>query len=308
MQPLKLKNLQIMTRIFTTLLLTLAVVCTSARTLPVLHPDSLDEASAICDSLDRTPARGAMELPDSDLVRIRPEGGELRLEIAGYGITLGNRNREEATETVPAAKRPKQPHRVYGSFGAAAVEIGSAMLVGTDYGTTWADDGDFLALSPEKSFHLACEIFRLRIRLDRDEHWFTALGLRTSYYDLVFNDKITLQSIDGVIRPEALEPSIKKSKLGVGYFGIPVGIIFSAQRLNISLYASGELLSASRLKYKKPKEKRNAPGIAPWRWTVGGSITYRKIGIYANYALTPLFKQAAGPETHTLSLGVHLGF
>ena len=111
-----------------------------------------------------------------------------------------------------------------------------------------------------------------------------------------------------MIRPEALEPSIKKSKLSVGYFGIPAGIVFSAQRLNISLYASGELLSASRLKYKKPKEKRNAPGIAPWRWTVGGSITYRKIGIYANYALTPLFKQAAGPETHTLSLGVHLGF
>ncbi len=303
-----------MIRTLTTVLFTLACIQISARPvdLPTPRPDSLaiPNPESVCDTPDRTPVRDTMELPDSDLVRIRPAGDGLRLEIAGYGITLSNRDRQETDdgEPAPAVKRPKRIHFVYGAFGITALEAGVTTLVGTDYGSTWADDGDFLALNPEKSFHMAFELFKLRIRMDRGEHWFATLGLRTSYYDLVFNDKITLQQADGIIRPEALDPSIKKSKLGVGYFGIPAGIIFSAQKLNISLYASGELLAASKLKYKKPKERRNAPGIAPWRWTVGGSITYHKIGIYANYSLTPLFKQAAGPQTHTLSLGVHFGF
>lgn len=256
---------------------------------------------------------------DSDLIRMHPDGSGLRLEIAGYGITLGNRSDKDRSdedrsdyfgnESFLAKDFPRKRVRpVRGSFGLAAVEFGVSTLVDTHYGPTWAGEGDFMEIKPEKSFCFSAEVLKLRILLDRQSHWWLSTGLRVTYNDLVFNGTHTLQRIDGIVRPVELDPATKKSKLAVGYLSIPLGVTFSAQRMNITLRATGDLLTTSHYKYKKPNKKEDTSGLTPWQWCVGGVLTYRNVGIYANYALTPLFRHDVGPETHILSMGLYLGF
>lgn len=245
------------------------------------------------------PAASTMEL-----VQLHPESGQLRLEVAGYGITLGNRNFKVNDEDQVVKTSVK---RVRCSIGLASLEMGSSMLTGASYGAAWAGDGDFL--ETKAGFHFAIEPLRLRVMLDRNSHWWVSVGLRYSVDNYVFSNPLTLQRTDGVIHPVDLDPSTKKSKLLADYMSIPLRLTFSpVRKLNITLHASGDLLLSSHTKYKKPKNKASISGLSPWCWRVGGAISYHRIGIYADYSLTPLFKAAAAPAAHALSIGAYFGF
>ena len=260
------------------------------------------------------PAATAMPSPDPEIVQLKSDRGELRLEIAGYGITLGNRDADESKAAgneaaAPSEKPEKKPlKRFHGCFGFTDWEIGIPLLVNTSYGPAWAGEGEFLETSTRKSFSFGYTLLSLRYMLDRNGHWWLSTGVRGNIYDIVLSGKQTIRYTDGMIHALELDPSTKKSKLSFTTLGIPLMLTCSVSDFRITLRASGNLYTSYRAVHKKPKEKYELRGVEPWSWNIGGAITYHKVGVSFDYALTPLFRSDVGPETHLFTFGICFGF
>lgn len=271
-------------------------------------------SAAASQAAGTAPAATAMPSPDPEIVQLKSDRGELRLEIAGYGITLGNRDADESKAAgneaaAPSEKPEKKPlKRFHGCFGFTDWEIGIPLLVNTSYGPAWAGEGEFLETSTRKSFSFGYTLLSLRYMLDRNGHWWLSTGVRGNIYDIVLSGKQTIRYTDGMIHALELDPSTKKSKLSFTTLGIPLMLTCSVSDFRITLRASGNLYTSYRAVHKKPKEKYELRGVEPWSWNIGGAITYHKVGVSFDYALTPLFRSDVGPETHLFTFGICFGF
>lgn len=271
-------------------------------------------SAAASQAAGTAPAATTMPSPDPEIVQLKSDRGELRLEIAGYGITLGNRDADESKAAgneaaAPSEKPEKKPlKRFHGCFGFTDWEIGIPLLVNTTYGPAWAGEGEFLETSTRKSFSFGYTLLSLRYMLDRSGHWWLSTGVRGNIYDIVLSGKQTIRYTDGMIHALELDPSTKKSKLSFTTLGIPLMLTCSVSDFRITLRASGNLYTSYRAVHKKPKEKYELRGVEPWSWNIGGAITYHKVGVSFDYALTPLFRSDVGPETHLFTFGICFGF
>lgn len=293
-----------------------AAASQAAGTAPAATPETTAISGTVATSAPAAtaPAATAMPSPDPEIVQLKSDRGELRLEIAGYGITLGNRDVDESKAAgneaaAPSEKPEKKPlKRFHGCFGFTDWEIGIPLLVNTSYGPAWAGEGEFLETSTRKSFSFGYTLLSLRYMLDRNGHWWLSTGVRGNIYDIVLSGKQTIRYTDGMIHALELDPSTKKSKLSFTTLGIPLMLTCSVSDFRITLRASGNLYTSYRAVHKKPKEKYELRGVEPWSWNIGGAITYHKIGVSFDYALTPLFRSDVGPETHLFTFGICFGF
>lgn len=293
-----------------------AAASQAAGTAPAATPETTAISGTVATSAPAAtaPAATAMPSPDPEIVQLKSDRGELRLEIAGYGITLGNRDADESKAAgneaaAPSEKPEKKPlKRFHGCFGFTDWEIGIPLLVNTSYGPAWAGEGEFLETSTRKSFSFGYTLLSLRYMLDRSGHWWLSTGVRGNIYDIVLSGKQTIRYTDGMIHALELDPSTKKSKLSFTTLGIPLMLTCSVSDFRITLRASGNLYTSYRAVHKKPKEKYELRGVEPWSWNIGGAITYHKIGVSFDYALTPLFRSDVGPETHLFTFGICFGF
>lgn len=293
-----------------------AAASQAAGTAPAATPETTAISGTVATSAPAAtaPAATAMPSPDPEIVQLKSDRGELRLEIAGYGITLGNRDADESKAAgneaaAPPEKPEKKPlKRFHGCFGFTDWEIGIPLLVNTSYGPAWAGEGEFLETSTRKSFSFGYTLLSLRYMLDRNGHWWLSTGVRGNIYDIVLSGKQTIRYTDGMIHALELDPSTKKSKLSFTTLGIPLMLTCSVSDFRITLRASGNLYTSYRAVHKKPKEKYELRGVEPWSWNIGGAITYHKVGVSFDYALTPLFRSDVGPETHLFTFGICFGF
>lgn len=293
-----------------------AAASQAAGTAPAATPETTAISGTVATSAPAAtaPAATAMPSPDPEIVQLKSDRGELRLEIAGYGITLGNRDVDESKAAgneaaAPSEKPEKKPlKRFHGCFGFTDWEIGIPLLVNTTYGPAWAGEGEFLETSTRKSFSFGYTLLSLRYMLDRSGHWWLSTGVRGNIYDIVLSGKQTIRYTDGMIHALELDPSTKKSKLSFTTLGIPLMLTCSVSDFRITLRASGNLYTSYRAVHKKPKEKYELRGVEPWSWNIGGAITYHKVGVSFDYALTPLFRSDVGPETHLFTFGICFGF
>lgn len=273
------------------------------------QPEPADAEGSAAEPQAASTERAAVASPDPEIVQLKTDRGELRLEIAGYGITLGNRDADGSKAGAPSEKPGKKPvKRFHGCFGFTDCEIGIPLLVDTSYGPAWAGEGEFLETSTRKSISFGYTLLGLRYMLDRREHWWLSTGIRGNIYDIVLSGKQTIRYTDGELHAVELDPSTKKSKLSFSSLGIPLMLTYTVSDFSISLRASGNLYTSYRAVHKKPKEKYELRGMEPWSWNVGGAIIYHKVGVSFDYALTPLFRSDVGPETHLFTFGICFGF
>ena len=293
-----------------------AAASQAAGTAPAATPETtaISGTAATSAPAATAPAATAMPSPDPEIVQLKSDRGELRLEIAGYGITLGNRDADESKAAgneaaAPSEKPEKKPlKRFHGCFGFTDWEIGIPLLVNTSYGPAWAGEGEFLETSTRKSFSFGYTLLSLRYMLDRNGHWWLSTGVRGNIYDIVLSGKQTIRYTDGMIHALELDPSTKKSKLSFTTLGIPLMLTCSDSDFRITHRATGNHYTSYRADHKKHKEKYELRGVEPWSWNIGGAITYHKVGVSFDYALTPLFRSDVGPETHLFTFGICFGF
>lgn len=283
---------------FFVLLATLAAAQTPE---PVPARDSarivtVDRSSLGLDSLQR------IDNVETDLVTMRraPDGEAIVLEVAGFGITLGQGPGQGTRKN-----KVKSYPRVCGLFF-DGVELGFNTLTGLDYAGYPAEAGDFLDVRAGNSFHFGVTPVGLSVDLDRKRQFSFSTGLRYTVDNYRLSDNsITLGRENGVIVPLPLDDKADKSKLRVTSLGIPIQFSYEPVRhLRVAVVGYCDFTLGAKAIYKRPKVKEAFSGVNAFQFGIGGSVSYRGFGVYARYGVTPLFKSSAGPTCHPVSFGV----
>lgn len=262
---------------------------------------------AVAAAAQPTVAADTTALPDAaNLLRRGDRKGELLLAIGGHNITLGRAasDRHNRTRvTTPIEINPR-----YVAFGLGAVEFGFSLLTDPSYAAYAPEENGFLDQRVGKSIHIGFRPLALEVALNRSRTVSLVTGLTLSFDNYRFDNCWSIAKVDGRIEPVALEGK-RKSKLATTQFGLPIGLTFTpARRLRVSALAFGELVVNAHTKTKKPKQKKTLTGLNDFRFGLQGAVTYREVGFYVKYSLTPMFRSGTGPKCYPLSVGLAWGF
>lgn len=257
---------------------------------------------ALCLAAQPADTLGRIGSVDTGPVTMRrtADGSDIVFELGGFGITLGQApgGEKEKTKVLP---------RVCGQF-LNGIELGFNYLSGTDYGAYPAGTEDFLDLKIGNSFHFGITPIGLSVGLDRKRKVEFSTGLRYTVdnYRLADNS-ITLGRDGNRVVPVALDERADKSKIRITSLGLPLQFTFKPLRhLSISLVGYCDFTVGTRAIYKKPKVRNELYGVNPFQFGLGGSVSYRGVGVYVRYGVTPLFKSGRGPVAHPVSFGVSI--
>jgi hypothetical protein len=134
--------------------------------------------------------------------------------------------------------------------------------------------------------------------------------------DFRFDQPITLTKQEGtglLIPVDMQSQNISKSKLNVSYITAPLileiatPLKFNHHRLSIGAGVIGAVNVGSRTKVKIPegktKDRRNF-NIHPFKYELTGRIGLGELSLFANYGMSPIFREGKGPEIAPLTVGV----
>ena len=245
--------------------------------------------------------------PADSSMYISAEHGALRLDLAGFGITLVPKSGKGVKADF---RKEKQyfPSRVCVT-GAVPVDVGFNVLTDVDYKDSWAGKGDFLSMKTGKSVHISTDFVGLRIRCCKNDVLSLNPAIRFTVDNYRFSDPKWTFTGDGNGNmipkdlSEEMPKGVRKSKAVATYIGIPFRMtVQPVMDLRLTAEAGADLLLRAHTKYAFPKEKETLSGFNRWRATVGASLTYRRVGVYCLYYLTPLFENGSGARPLTVGL------
>ena len=236
------------------------------------------------------------------LVVFDTQGDNLGISIAGFNITLG----DDGSSSSSKAAKPKVK-RVTTNF--AGLSFGAnAFTYHPNYGN-WAGENQFMT-DNTSGWRFGVEAFGIQVSLDRNRKVFLKASLNSSIDRYRFTNAMTLiNDENGVLMPEPLSGTVKASKMIASYLGIGAGFGFKISRVLVMFDFNTDMLTSSYVKYKNPgKTQYNISGLNNIRYRTGVSATVSGFGIYADYALTPLYRESVGNDGQVLSIGIRCGF
>jgi hypothetical protein len=144
-------------------------------------------------------------------------------------------------------------------------------------------------------------------------------GLGFDWSDYIFDNRTSMQNIDGHIVTTSIADmfpgyrSVKRSKLMMYYLNVPVLLEYRYR----SFYISGGFLGGfctgnhTKIIYNdsndaKHKYKDYTVNVSPFRYgfTLQAGVDWLKV--YANYFVSPLFKNGRGPQVFPFTVGIAL--
>lgn len=241
-------------------------------------------------------------------------GDTATLSVGGLELTFG----EQQPALTLGAYSTKSKSRTNISFAGingvsynhlSLMEFGFCQIVNTDYGAYAAEERDFMNLNNGKSIHVAFNFVTFNTTLNKSRTLGLSIGLGLSVENYVFSDDLTIKYSEGMIRPEPIDASYKKSKLVATYLHMPVLLDWNIKKgLFLSAGLNFDLNIGGHTKIKFPKEKYRNCHLNPFN--VGATVRFgfRRLYVYGNYSLMEMFKQDQGPKAHRMSVGVGLWF
>lgn len=266
-------------------------------------------------------------LTGDNLMNINTENGDFKIEVAGFGITLGpsgtwadSTKRTNTSITLlnidlnKGENKPKKKDPVVSLTCLDMYDFGFNVLTDLNYSGAWAGQGDFLDMIPGRSNRFAMNLAGINVRLDKKRKVEFDAGLRFISENYRFRGDYRLANVNNSLMPAVITDNLKKSKITANYLTLPLTFTFNpAKNLSIAAEGSVGMLIKANSKYvckksgeswQKNKEK-NLPGFNQFKASVGASITYGCIGLFCDYSLTPLFKSTTGAgDAKTLSFGL----
>lgn len=246
------------------------------------------------------------------------EGDTVRIRVGKRIIKImeGEDGTEIRSSREPRDENRRRSHDL-GHWG--GIELGINTFYTTDYSLyEGMDYGEFMDLNHVKS--LSCNINFAEFAFKNDRKTIalvTGLGLSMMNFRLDQPVTITKDPETSLLIPISLEGEVKKSKLFLSYFTIPVILEFvtplrlKSSPLTIGAGVIGGLNIGSHTKIKyhssKEKERRNF-NINPLKYELTGRLGMGDFAIFANYGMSPLFKENKGPEIYPLTIGMMLSF
>ena len=189
------------------------------------------------------------------------------------------------------------------------MEFGFCQIVGTDYGAYAAEDRGFMDLNNGKSIHVAFNFVTFNTLLTKSRTLGLSIGLGLSVENYVFSNDLTIKYADGMMRPEPIDASYKKSKLVATYLHVPVLLDWNIRRgLFLSAGLNFDLNIGGHTKIKFPKEKYRNCHLNPFNVGATVRLGFQRLYVYGNYSFMEMFKQDQGPNALRMSVGLGLWF
>jgi hypothetical protein len=215
-------------------------------------------------------------------------------------------------------KKDQEENRKYReSFNGhwAGFELGANTFHTSDYALyNNTEYGEFFDLNYGKSLTFNLNIAEFAFSNERQTFGLLS-GLGFSFMDFRFDqDMITIEkNPDGLLVPKTLE-SATKSKLNINYLTVPMILeVYTPLKLNhkpLTLAAGviGGLNIGNHTKVKyedNSKDKiRSNFNVNQFKYELTGRLGLGEICLFANYSMTPLFKEGKGPKLYPLVIGI----
>lgn len=197
----------------------------------------------------------------------------------------------------------------------AGLEFGFNMFQNTDYSMYGNPDfGEFMDLHQAKSLTVNFNFLEFVFSNKRNNFGLvTGMGLNSMNFR--FDGPFTIVKQDGIIVPKDISfyDDLNKSKLNVAYLTIPLLLeVKTPLSLNSShVYIAGGVIGAlnigSHTKIKHGNNKLKERGnfnLNEFKYELTGRIGFGDLCFFANYSMTPLFKDQKGPGLYPFTIGV----
>ncbi len=164
-------------------------------------------------------------------------------------------------------------------------------------------------LNNGKSIHVAFNFVTFNTLLTKSRTLGLSIGLGLSVENYVFSNDLTIKYADGMMRPEPIDASYKKSKLVATYLHVPVLLDWNIRRgLFLTAGLNFDLNIGGHTKIKFPKEKYRNCHLNPFNVGATVRLGFQRLYVYGNYSFMEMFKQDQGPKAHRMSVGLGLWF
>ena len=198
-------------------------------------------------------------------------------------------------------------------------DVGVNLLMNNNFENKFEES--HLDLDPAKSFYYGFNLFEYFIKFGTPHVGLTTglgfshtrFGLKDPYLRLTSNNDSTFAYADS-----SLLNGFKTNQLRISHFNIPVLFTFNTSKnkkknFHVSLGVIGGVRIASKMKYKYEVTEGNTDqstqgryNINPFHATATVRIGFRKIGIFANYNLLPLFEENKSRVAMPLTFGASI--
>lgn len=199
----------------------------------------------------------------------------------------------------------------------AGIELGFNGYAKEDYSNYTVKN--FMDLRTIKSINFRLNLVQIDLGIQKAKNnmgFVTGLGIESKNFR--FENRYTLQNIEGVTQPEPItHDRLKKSKLHVLYVTAP--ILFEMQfptqsnnRFHVSAGLEGgfRLSSHTKIKYNdgdgwKKSKNRNSFNLNDFKLDAQLRIGYQRTHIFFSYALIDLFEKNKGPKLTPITIGIN---
>jgi hypothetical protein len=226
---------------------------------------------------------------------------------------------------IPSTKKRKRRYQSY--YYNTFVDMGLNRVDSKNLFTGKEDisSTDFPKINNSKSVSVA--VYPIVATIRPVKFWGLSAGVGIEWFNYRFNKGMSLMDDNGVTKAMPAwqvfgfnqEYAILKTKLTASYLNIPVMMQFyfsNRDRFNIMAGATFGVNIGSHTKVKyagesgeKHKVKIHEDlNMSSFRYGFTARINWDCVGIYANYYMTPLFKNDKGPKVYPFVVGISLNF
>jgi hypothetical protein len=270
-----------------------------------------------------TPESTKVTLGQDEVLIVEENGDTVRVVLGSRGISIvegknGTEIKVIEMDDLRHKSNKNQKKRFRPHF--AGLEVGLNNYVTPDFSMTLPAEDSYMDLNTGKSWNWSVNIIDYGFGLGTDYVGLvTGLGFEFINYNFDGQNSIRKDPATGAIIEYVPDyaGNITKSKFNMTYLYAPLLLEFQIpagrKRIHISGGVIGgvKLWSNTKMKYtvasEKSKEKAKGDyNLAPLRWGVTARVGYRALNFYANYYMTPLFKENGGPELYPFTVGLAL--
>ncbi len=258
-----------------------------------------------------------------EIIKFDESGDTTRIKIGDKNISIVEDEEGTSVKVTDSDDEEKTSEKKKKKFKGhwSGVEFGLNNFVDHNFSITRADGEQFMDLNTGKSWNFNWNIKQYSIGFGTNRLGLvTGLGLEFNNYH--FDGDNNIQEIDGnIITKDDYPSSLTKSKLKTTFLTVPLLVELQmlgakrSKRIHVSGGAIGglKLGSHSKVIYKvdgnRNKDKtKDDFNINPLRYGLTARVGYRALKFYANYYLTPFFKENDDPELYPVAIGFSLTF
>jgi len=197
-------------------------------------------------------------------------------------------------------------------------EMGLNNLSTEEFSLSLPASDNFMNLNTGKSWNVNINFLQYGLGLIGNNIGIvTGLGLEFNDYRFDNNNTIMKDVVNGMIVEGIYELPLEKSKFATSYLTAPLLLELQVPtgKRNKRLFLSGGVIgglkigSHTKVVYREGGDRQKVKdrgdfNLSPLRYGVTARVGYRTLKVFANFYLTPLFEDGAGPELYPFSVGL----